>query len=207
MKRHNLYLYKCNENNQCKSVGFCRIDIYGSNNIRVSISLNKKLLGICQQNVDICPEILLESGNVQRFSCNNSSESLFDYTGCTECDNVEEIVGIVVVVQRDEGLQIELKGMLDGRSVGRRLVKLKYEKLTDLPRRYWHLSRNKFFMCGCNRYGHFAYIKNGEDYIICVPGNNDEHTAKCARKYGFPTYWEENKGAKEVYFLCQENRK
>lgn len=69
------------------------------------------------------------------------------------------------------------------------LIKLGLDELVDLPREYWHFAKNKFIICGYNRYGHLAYMKQGEKYIICVPGVLNDKISGCARRFGFKSFF------------------
>lgn len=82
----------------------------------------------------------------------------------------------------------------------REIIKIRYNEITTLPREYWRVMKNKFVICGCNRYGHLAYIKEQDRYIICVPGVMNDKNAMCAKRYGFKTYFpNEDSGEDEVY--------
>ncbi len=221
MKRHNIYLYNCDKEG-CKAVGFSRIDVHANGYVKIALNINESALGIRGiENVEIIPKILKESGNIQRFSCDNASESLFDFVGMVEYDILDEIVGLDIEIVQKSGITTKLRGMLPGRklrepdfvveekvnNLENKVNKITIDKLTTLPRKYWHLVKNRFFICNCNRYGYFGYIKNDNDYIICVPGSTDEKTVNCGRKYGFTTCLKERNENGEVYYLCQENRK
>lgn len=93
------------------------------------------------------------------------------------------------------GIKVEVAG------IERELIKFRLDELVDLPREYWHLVKNKFVICGCNRYGHLAYMKQGEKYIICVPGVLNDKISGCARRFGFKSFFrvdDEVKGDNEV---------
>ncbi len=83
---------------------------------------------------------------------------------------------------KHESMNINVSGM------EYELVRIKPEELTSLPRDYWKLLRNKFVICKAARYGHIAYIKQSDRYIVCVPGNADDRCAGCARRFGFKSF-------------------
>ncbi len=84
---------------------------------------------------------------------------------------------------KKSGVKVKVAG------IERELNRLELDELVNLPREYWHLAKNKFIICGCNRYGHLAYIKQGEKYIICVPGVLNDKISGCARKFGFKSFF------------------
>ena len=213
MKRHNIYLYEYISDEKGKNAGFCRMDIH-NNVVKILINISNKEMGIVPNDiVEIKSELVFKSGKKQEFVCDSVLLHNGNLAKVVHMDSAEEVVGIELLYKKKNGLSICVAGWLGQRvkieqveledtvynvdtecvknsenDNKRNVKKLSILEVTSLPRECWKIARNKFVLCGCNRYGHLTYIEENDRKIIGVPGKMDDNIAICAKRYGFTSY-------------------
>lgn len=228
MKRNILYLNVKSGVNLGKSAGFCRVDQIG-NRIKIGVNINNNIVQIDHlQLEDIKVKILYSDGNCLEYEREFKNNTLL-----LDAKQNETVVGIEIIYIYRNGIktkiaggreivekikQVELedtvynvdmecakKKEITTASVDEGLVKIAMAELSELPREYWHLMKNKFVNCCYGRYGYIGYLKHNDKYIICVPGDVCENECGCARKYGFNTYIEAEDEKNKGYWLWGGN--
>lgn len=213
MKRHNIYLYEYRGEKKEKNAGFCRMDIH-NNVVKILINISNKEMGIMPNDiVEIKSELVFKSGKRQEFACDSVLLKNGNLAKIIHIDSSEEVVGIELLYKKKNGLSLCVAGWLEQRvkieqveledtvynvdvecvkstenDNKRSVKKLSILEVTSLPRECWKITRNKFVLCGCNRYGHLTYIEENGRKIIGVPGKMNENVATCAKRYGFTSY-------------------
>lgn len=213
MKRHNIYLYEYKGDLREQNVGFCRMDIH-NNAVKVLININNEKMGIVSNDiVEMNSELVFKSGKKQGFVCDSALLKNGNLAKIIHIGDAEEVVGICFLYKKKNGLGISVAGWLETianieqveledtvynvdtqclknleNDNKRNIKKMSILEMTSLPRECWSIARNKFAICGCNRYGHLTYIEEDGRKIIGVPGTMSDDIASCAKRYGFTSY-------------------
>lgn len=213
MRRHNIYLYEYNGELKGQKVGFCRMDIH-NNAVKLLLNISVKEMGIASNKiVEIQGNILIEGGEKQEFNGDISFAFSGNFVKTVFAEKTEKIEGIELLCKRENGSYVQIIGMLENKVRVKQIEledtvynidtncieekcaenkseikKLSIMDVTSLPRECWRISKNKFILCGCNRYGYFVYTEREGKKIIGVPGKMNDNEAGCAKKYGFSSY-------------------
>lgn len=194
-------MYQQNVGATDRSVGFCRLDIC-SKGVKISVNIREDILGISRgECIKIEAFLLMNNGEKKSFRL---CDKYFDI------EEPDSIVGISVIYQKANGIVVKVQGLMENKnfvekavhetvvqekiepvvkeSEEKKFIRFKLEELVMLPRKYWHYSKNRFLLCGYNRYGYLAYMKKDDKYIICVPGTMSDNASSCARRHGFKTF-------------------
>ena len=69
-----------------------------------------------------------------------------------------------------------------------RCTKIQRQDLSRLIRREWQLANNSFLMHGYYNYHHLAFLQEGENLYLGVPGVYSEKERRAAQAFGFPGF-------------------
>ncbi len=219
VKRNNIYLYDYSNGLKGKNVGFCRMDINTNSVKLLLNIKNSDLGIIPADVVDIKCNLIIDGGELREFTCLGDLVITGNAVNIVSIPDNQRIIGIMLEYWKKNGVKVKLQGSIDNReciihsqNVNRieqveledtvynvdkecvekkkkEFVKISFNEITTLPRECWKIMKNRFVICGCNRYGHLAYIKEQDKYTICVPGMMNDKNAMCARRFGFKTYF------------------
>lgn len=69
-------------------------------------------------------------------------------------------------------------------------IRIEPKDLVHLPKEYWILGNNSFLLHGYYNYRYLVLgkIKNGEGYLLGIPGTFDNREQRMARMFGFPDF-------------------
>lgn len=69
-----------------------------------------------------------------------------------------------------------------------RCTKIQRQDLSRLIRREWQLANNSFLLHGYYNYHHLAFLQEGENLYLGVPGVYSEKERRAAQAFGFPGF-------------------
>lgn len=69
-----------------------------------------------------------------------------------------------------------------------RCTKIQRQDLSKLIRREWQLANNSFLLHGYYNYHHLAFLQEGENLYLGVPGVYSEKERRAAQAFGFPGF-------------------
>lgn len=69
-----------------------------------------------------------------------------------------------------------------------RCTKIQRQDLSRLIRREWQLANNSFLLHGYYNYHHLAFLQEGENLYLGVPGVYSEKEQRAAQAFGFPGF-------------------
>ena len=69
-----------------------------------------------------------------------------------------------------------------------RCTKIQRQDLSRLIRREWQLANNSFLLHGYYNYHHLAFLQEGENLYLGVPGVSSEKERRAAQAFGFPGF-------------------
>ena len=69
-----------------------------------------------------------------------------------------------------------------------RFTKIQRQDLSRLIRREWQLANNSFLLHGYYNYHHLAFLQEGENLYLGVPGVYSEKERRAAQAFGFPGF-------------------